>query len=98
VSTATTPQMPAVTKLGEAIRLIREDVKIIIGGPHVTLVNAATKSEIKRGVSGGRAAKALHQWRNCFTCSCRQRDQTSFPLMQSFSSPATADTLLISLL
>ncbi|MCS6318962.1 MAG: cobalamin B12-binding domain-containing protein, partial [Nitrospira sp.] len=34
--TATTPQMPAATKLQRAIRAVRPHARIILGGPHVT--------------------------------------------------------------
>lgn len=47
--TATTPQMPAVTQIADAIRYVRPDAKIILGGPHATLVNAARKREAKTG-------------------------------------------------
>lgn len=50
--TATTPQMPAATKIVQALRAARPDARIILGGPHVTLVNAARKQEEKRGVVG----------------------------------------------
>ena len=43
--TSTTPQLPAVTKITETIRNTRSDAKIILGGPHITLVNAAYKRE-----------------------------------------------------
>lgn len=53
--TATTPQMPAALKIRKAIG----DRRVILGGPHPTLVHAAWKGERKRGVEGGRAAHAL---------------------------------------
>ena len=56
--TATTPQMPAASKIASAIKSVRSDAKIILGGPHVTLVNAACKKELKRGAAG-RATKAM---------------------------------------
>mgnify|MGYP001602016778 FL=1 len=56
--TATTPQMPAATKIVSAIRAVRKDARIILGGPHVTLVNAAVKRERKIGLNG-RATKAI---------------------------------------
>jgi len=55
--TATTPQMPAATKIAGVIHRAHPDAKIILGGPHVTLVNAAHKKELKRKVLG-RAARA----------------------------------------
>ena len=56
--TATTPQMPAVSRVVECLREVRPDARVILGGPHVTLVNAAYKREVKRGING-RAAKAM---------------------------------------
>jgi len=50
--TATTPQMPAATKIYRAIRALNPAARIILGGPHVTLIHAAYKFEQKRGLSG----------------------------------------------
>jgi radical SAM superfamily enzyme YgiQ (UPF0313 family) len=50
--TATTPQMPAATSIAQ---IIRPHAKVILGGPHPTLVNAAAKRE----QTPGRASKAL---------------------------------------
>src|SRR2546425_9482269 len=55
--TATTPQMPAATKIYNTIRACNPKARIILGGPHVTLIHAAYRYEQKRGVSG-RAATA----------------------------------------
>ncbi|HXB28156.1 MAG TPA: radical SAM protein [Gemmatimonadaceae bacterium] len=56
--TATTPQLPAVTKIVERIRADRPDMRVICGGPHPTLVWAACKLERKSG-RVGRAHRAL---------------------------------------
>jgi anaerobic magnesium-protoporphyrin IX monomethyl ester cyclase len=58
--TATTPQLPAATRVVTAIREGAPGARIILGGPHVTLVNAARKREEKRGIRG-RAAAAFAQ-------------------------------------
>lgn len=50
--TATTPQMPAATKIYRAIRALDPSARIILGGPHVTLIQAAYKFEQKRRVTG----------------------------------------------
>lgn len=50
--TATTPQLPAARMIAEKIRAICSKARLILGGPHVTLVNAARKREVKRGVVG----------------------------------------------
>ena len=58
--TATTPQMPAVSAIVSVLRRLRPKTRIILGGPHITLVNAAYKNEISHGVSG-RATLAMRQ-------------------------------------
>ena len=50
--TATTPQMPAATKVYRTLRAVKPGARIILGGPHVTLIHAAYKFEQKRGVTG----------------------------------------------
>lgn len=55
--TATTPQMLAVGRIQEVLRATRPDARLILGGPHVTLVHAAAKKEKARGE--GRATRAL---------------------------------------
>jgi radical SAM superfamily enzyme YgiQ (UPF0313 family) len=52
--TATTPQMPYVVEIARLIR--RRGVKVILGGPHPTLINAAYKSE-RKSKKNGRAGK-----------------------------------------
>jgi radical SAM superfamily enzyme YgiQ (UPF0313 family) len=47
--TATTPQMPAVYAIANVIRQQHPSARLILGGPHVTLVNAAYKQELKNG-------------------------------------------------
>lgn len=63
--TATTPQMPAVSKIVTAIRGVRSDARIILGGPHVTLVCAALKREKKIGAEG-RATRAFRKLSEMF--------------------------------
>lgn len=55
--TATTPQIPAVVRMAQQLRLRCPMVPLILGGPHVTLVHAAAKKE--RGA--GRATLALRE-------------------------------------
>jgi anaerobic magnesium-protoporphyrin IX monomethyl ester cyclase len=47
--TVTTPQLPATAQIARRIREVRPDVKIVAGGPHVTLTAAAVKLEKKAG-------------------------------------------------
>jgi radical SAM superfamily enzyme YgiQ (UPF0313 family) len=52
--------MPAAARIAAAIRGVRPDASIILGGPHPTLINAAKKREQKRNTTG-RAHKAFEQ-------------------------------------
>ena len=61
----TTPQLPAAVKIAERIRAARPDVRIVLGGPHVTLVHAAVKLE-KRARRVGRAHAALARLESAF--------------------------------
>lgn len=56
--TATTPQLPAVSKLVGVARRCAPDARLILGGPHATLTHVAAKSEHKQG-RVGRAHRAL---------------------------------------
>lgn len=63
--TATTPQMPAATKIYRAIRSASVGSRIILGGPHVTLIHAAYRFEQKRKMSG-RATRSFNQLADMF--------------------------------
>lgn len=63
--TATTPQMPAVAKIVKVIRQLKQKSKIIFGGPHATLVNAARKGERAKGITG-RATKDFQNLERMF--------------------------------
>src|SRR3954468_24612031 len=56
--TTTTPQLPSVMRIAETIRRLRPDLKLILGGPHVTLVYSAKKLEVKRGIVNGRGHRS----------------------------------------
>lgn len=58
--TATTPQLPAATKILRVLRRERPQARLILGGPHITLVNAARKREQANGLKG-RATAAYAQ-------------------------------------
>jgi anaerobic magnesium-protoporphyrin IX monomethyl ester cyclase len=63
--TATTPQMPAASKIHAAIRAVRPDARIVLGGPHVTLVHAAYRNEKKKNLAG-RATTSYRQLEEMF--------------------------------
>lgn len=58
--TATTPQMPSAYNIAKRIKQM-SDSKIILGGPHATLTNAACKQELKlnQGSRGHQSLKKL---------------------------------------
>jgi len=57
--TTTTPQLPTVVKIIQAIRAVRPDARIVLGGPHITLTSSAVKLERRQGrVSRAHAAMA----------------------------------------
>lgn len=63
--TSTTPQMPAATKILKVIRRESLHARVILGGPHITLINAAYKNEVKKGVVG-RAHKEMTHMETMF--------------------------------
>lgn len=63
--TATTAHLPAASDIARTIRSVRPDVRLILGGPHPTLVHAAKKLQDKRG-SVGRATKDMDHLRPIF--------------------------------
>jgi radical SAM superfamily enzyme YgiQ (UPF0313 family) len=67
--TTTTPQLPAVMQIAATIRRLRPDLKIILGGPHVTLVYSARKLEQKRGTVG-RGHRSAEQLETHFDVLC----------------------------
>ncbi len=68
--TATTPQLPAVIKLARLARELRPGLRLILGGPHVTLVYSALKLERKRGLVNGRAQRAATTLESFFDVLC----------------------------
>jgi len=48
--TATTPQIPNAVNLCKVIKDKNKDSKVILGGPHVTLMHTASKREQKKGL------------------------------------------------
>ena len=63
--TATTPQMPAAIKIHSIIKHEQVNARIVLGGPHVTLVNAAFKYEVKHG-KNNRGTKTFNKLTEIF--------------------------------
>jgi anaerobic magnesium-protoporphyrin IX monomethyl ester cyclase len=68
--TTTTPQLPSVMRIAETVRRLRPDLKLILGGPHVTLVYSAKKLEAKRGIANGRGHRSAAQLEAAFDVLC----------------------------
>ena len=64
--TSTTPQMPAAFRIARELKAARPDARLVLGGPHVTLVNAGAKGEIARGTALGRATRAFAKLSSTF--------------------------------
>jgi radical SAM superfamily enzyme YgiQ (UPF0313 family) len=63
--TSTTPQLPSAYAIAREIRAHRLDARLIVGGPHVTLVNAARRREAQLGLAE-RATRALESLAGTF--------------------------------
>lgn len=63
--TASTPQIPFAANIAQKIKTLNPDKKIILGGPHVTLMHTAKKREISRSFAG-RAHKNIDQLQEIF--------------------------------
>lgn len=100
--TATTPQMPATTKIAKAIREVRHDARIILGGPHVTLVAAARKRELKEE-NHARACRAFDALADSFDVLVAGDGEEAIKLALADTAPkyidaddATSDLFLTS--
>ncbi len=69
--TVTTPQFPSVLELVRIARTRRPDIRLIAGGPHITLTHSAARLEVARGSSvTGRASVAMAQLQATFEVLC----------------------------
>lgn len=62
--TATTPQLPSAVAIAKIIRSVRGDSRLILGGPHATIVHAAYKRGKEKSVC--RSEKALSEIKRYF--------------------------------
>ena len=69
--TATTPQLPSALELARLARARRPDIRLIVGGPHITLTHSAWKLERKLGRTGtGRAGAEVETLTSTFDVLC----------------------------
>src|SRR6185437_15467730 len=89
--TATTPQLPAVMQIAATIRRLRPDIRLILGGPHVTLVYSAQKLERKRSVANGRGLRAAAQLESTFDVLCSGDGELAILQALEPDAPKTID-------
>lgn len=87
---ATTPQMPATVKIYNAIRAAQPKSKIILGGPHVTLVHTAFRRERTLGTSG-RATQTFAQLTDMFDVLVAGDGEDAVLIAISEGSPQVID-------
>ncbi|MHA2053382.1 MAG: B12-binding domain-containing radical SAM protein, partial [Candidatus Hodarchaeales archaeon] len=88
--TATTPQMPYIEDIVRYIyrcnMYVYYKFRVILGGPHVSLMNAAYKMEQKRGIKNGRAKKNLDEifyTQLCYTMVCGDGEKAILKVIES---------------
>ena len=88
--TATTPQVPVAVNIG---KFLKGKVKTILGGPHVTLMNAASKREKLRGLDQGqRATFDVTNLQNIFdVIVCGDGEMAVFEALEMESGVVDAD-------
>jgi len=88
--TSTTPQMPAASRVAKVLREARPDARVILGGPHITLVHAAVKKERKRGVEG-RAGTAFRTLSGLFDIMVAGDGEAAILLALQENAPSLID-------
>ena len=69
--TITTPQLPSALELARIARLLRPDIRLIAGGPHITLTHSAFRLERKLGRDAtGRSTEAMTLLHAAFDVLC----------------------------
>ena len=86
--TATTPQMPAVERIAVRIRSLRPTAKLILGGPHPTLLyntqNGAPSADDKHGLMlEGRFYRSNTSWTNGYWWDGKRRRKFDSPISNS---------------
>jgi anaerobic magnesium-protoporphyrin IX monomethyl ester cyclase len=87
--TATMPQMPSAAAIA---RVLRKETKarVILGGPHSTLLNASARYERDRGIQG-RATAALRELQSLFDVVVAGDGEKSIGLALSECAPRVVD-------
>lgn len=89
--TATTPQLPAVAVIARVVRAERPDIRLVLGGPHVTLTHSALKLERKAGQTNGRAAASVRRLEEMFDILCTGDGELTILRAIQSDAPALID-------
>lgn len=87
--TATMPQMPVAASIARQIRR-GSDARLLLGGPHVTLMQSSARQEEKRGVAG-RATHAIADLQDLFDVLVCGDGEEAIHLALSDYPPALID-------
>lgn len=71
--TATTPQMPAAARIASVVRRLRPGARLVLGGPHVTLLRASARREGNRPSRATAALQQLHALFDTLVCGDGER-------------------------
>lgn len=91
--TASTPQIPFSVLIARAIKNFKPKSKIILGGPHVTLMNTASKRELKKGLEkSNRATEDVNKLKRLFdVLVCGDGELTIFEALKISKGVIDAD-------
>ena len=91
--TASTPQVPFAVLIANKIRTIIPEAKLILGGPHVTLMNTASKREAKNGLEkSDRATTDIEKLKSIFdVLVCGDGEYTIFEALEIKEGVVDAD-------
>lgn len=88
--TATMPQMPQTAAIARTIREHRPDARLILGGPHPTLMNASARHERQQGIDG-RACAAMRELHAMFDVVVAGDGEKTIGLALAPNAPALID-------
>jgi len=91
--TASTPQIPFAVSIAKVIKKNKTTSKLILGGPHVTLMNTASKREVKKGLEkSDRATIDISNLANIFdVLVCGDGEYTIFEALKIDKGIVDAD-------
>lgn len=88
--TATMPQMPLAAQAAQAARALAPLARLVLGGPHPTLLQASARQERQRG-QAGRASRALDELCDLFDVLVCGDGERAMAVAMSEAPPAVVD-------